>query len=327
MLKELSVGLVAYSMSAVAAAQPPQQWEPGFSGEVSILAGFTHKHSQFNTDNKSTSTLDQSGGSQGKYLMAPMGLVRYTFADQDRQLFFGSSRSDLALGNFYIEAGYRQSFQQNGTMSFSIIPGVISTKTWADPFITGEDREETRQKRQAVRFQYKNIMGSDFSIELAAGKTKVDEEKSGQRNYTDAQQELLKREGNIFLAKGSHRYKLSRNLFLRSALIYMKDKADGDAMASNAYGIEGGIVSMQADSTLALTLSYKQARFDETNPVFGEKQKDHRYSAFLAYSYDEPFSLKDWDFIALTGYNYTHSNIDFYEEKSLLLMAGLSYKF
>ena len=170
-------------------------------------------------------------------------------------------------------------------------------------------------------------MGSDFSIELAAGKTKVDEEKSGQKNYTGTQQELLKREGSIFLAKGSHRYRLSRNLFLRSALIYIKDKADGAAMASSTYGIEGGLVRVQADSTLALNLSYKQARFDETNPVFNERQKDHRYSAFLAYSYDEPFNLKDWDFVSLTGYKYTDSNIDFYEEKSLLIMAGLSYKF
>ena len=84
---------------------------------------------------------------------------------------------------------------------------------------------------------------------------------------------------------------------------------------------------MQADGVLALNLSYQSVRYDETNPIFNERQEDNKWSAFLAYSYQKPFGWEDWELVSLAGYSNSDANIDFYDEKSLLVTAGFSYNF
>ena len=325
--------LLAVCVSTASHAAPPagfsgNQWEAGFSGELAVLAGFSRNNSQFNTKVPRTDNLNDSGKIKNRFIGGPMGTLKYTFADEQKQVFIGNNRSDIALGQFSFELGYRQSLGRNGVVAASILPGLIQHKTWADPFVTGQDRKETDSKVQAIRLKYDRVLGSDFSLDLAGGKLKVDDENSGDfLGLTDAQKSTLKREGNLFLGKISHRYMLSPGLFLRSGLSYLKHNADGNAMNKNEVGAEAGIAKINRDYTLALNFLYRNARFDETNPVFSKKQKNNRYRVNLAYSYDAPFGWTDWDFVSIAGYTYNDSNIDFYDEQSMILLAGFSYKF
>ena len=319
--------LLAVSISSASLAAPPPQWQAGFSGELAVLAGFSQKKSQFDTDYKNTDNRDHSGETRTKFIGGPLGALQYTFTDEDKQVFLGNNPPDIALGQFNFELGYRQSLTRNGVVSASVLPGLIPTKTWADPYLTGQDRTETDSKVQAARLQYDNVLGSNFSLDLAGGRLKVDDEKSGDSigSLTPAEKNSLQREAKFFLGKASHRYRLAPTLFLRSGLSYLSHNADGDAMSRNEYGAEAGIANINRDYSLALNVSYRNARFEEANPVFNKKQKDNRYRVNLAYSYGAPFGWTDWDFVSITGYSYKHSNIDFYDEKSLILMAGLSY--
>lgn len=328
---------MAVSTASYAAAPSPSatsfngnKWEAGFSGELAVLAGFIRKNSQFNTKDAKTDDLKNSGNAKNKFIGGPLGTLKYTFAGEDKQVFIGNNRSDIALGQYNFELGYRQSLGRNGIVSASVLPGLIPHKTWEDPFVTGQDRKETDSKVQAIRLKYDRILGSDFSLDLAGGKLKIDDEKSGRfadLGLSDAEMNSLKREGNLFISKISHRYMLSPGWFLRSGLSYQKLNADGNAMNKNEYGVEAGIARISRDYTLALNFLYRNARFDETNPVFSKKQKDNRYRVNLAYSYNAPFGWKDWDFVSIAGYTHNNSNINFYDEKSLILMAGVSYKF
>ena len=325
---------VSVSTASYAAAPSPtgfsgNTWEAGFSGEVAVLAGFIRKNSQFNTKYKQTDTRNSAADTKTQFIGGPIGTLKYTFASEDKQVFLGNNRSDIALGQFNFELGYRQSLGRNGIIAASVIPGLIPKKTWADPFLTGQDRKETDSKVQAIRLKYDNVLGSDFSLDLAGGKLKVDDENSGAsiNTLTTAEKNSLKRESKLFFGKVSHRYRLAPQLFLRSGLSYLKQDADGNAMSKNEYGVEAGIASISRDYTLALNFSYRNARFDETNPVFDKKQKDNRYRVNLAYSYDSPFGWQNWDFVSIAGYSYNNSNIDLYDEKSLIMMAGFSYKF
>ena len=128
MIKQLSAGLLSCIVSTATIAQPPQSWEPGFGGEVSILTGFSQTRSQFNTDDESTSSLSDSGNQKTSFIVAPLMSLTYTMG-RDKQLFFGSERSDVALGRFHVELGYRQFLQNAGVVSFSVIPGLLSSKT------------------------------------------------------------------------------------------------------------------------------------------------------------------------------------------------------
>lgn len=330
----LAVSISTASYAAAPTSNPASfggnKWEAGFSGELAVLAGFIRKNSQFNTKDPKIDNLNGSGNGKNKFIGGPLGTLKYTFASEDKQVFLGNNRSDIALGQFNFELGYRQSLGRNGVVAASILPGLIPHKTWADPFLTGQDRKETDSKVQAIRLKYDNILGSDFSLDLAGGKLKVDDENSGETlGLTDAEKNSLKREGKLFFGKVSHRYMLAPRLFLRSGLSYLKQNADGNAMSKNEYGAEAGIARINRDYTLALNFSYRRAQHDEINPVpnFLKKQRDNRYRVNLAYSYDAPFGWTDWDFVSIAGYTYNNSNINFYDEKTLILMAGFSYKF
>jgi hypothetical protein len=327
-MKPLSIGLlVAMTSTSAWANNPLAQWEQGFSGDVSLLTGFTNTKSQFNTDVESTPSLQSSGESDTKALIAPLGAIQYTFAS-DKQIFMGTSRSDLALGRFHIEAGYRQKFEGNGMISLSYVPGLIGSKTWEDPFLENENRTETDTKIKGFRFQYKNILGSKFSMETSVGQQDIDTEKSGQTlGLPETDIASLDREGNIVYLEGAYRQAIAPGRFLRGALNYTLLDADGDAMSYDAYGAQLGIIQMLPSSSLVLTFSYKNSQYEEENPVFDEKQKDDLWSVFLAYEYSEPFGWTDWGLVSLIGYSTTDSNINFYNEDSLMATVGINYKF
>ncbi|MDX1301654.1 DUF2860 domain-containing protein [Photobacterium sp.] len=326
-MKPLHLGVLICLASAPVMAQPGQKWQPGFSGDISLLAGFTQTTSQFNTDNQTTSSLLQPGEKKTEALIAPLGSLHYTFDGADKQLFFGTSRSDVALGRFHVELGYRQSLQQNGMLSISYVPGLLSQNTWQDPYIENQPRKETDSSIQGLRFQYEKILGSDFSVEVAAGQQKIDDEKSGQEYFTPQEQALLERESNILYLQGAYRHTISAKRFLRSAVNYTRIDADGKAMASHIYGAEIGLVQLLPSSSFALTLSYDRARFDDDNPVFDQRQMDDRWRAFLAYAYNKPFGWKNWGLVSLIGYSDSNSTISFYDEKSLVMTVGVNYVF
>ncbi|MGF1876982.1 DUF2860 domain-containing protein [Photobacterium frigidiphilum] len=326
-MKPLSMGLLLAMTSTSVWANPLAQWEQGFSGDISLLTGFSNTKSQFNTDIKSTPSLESSGESDTKALIAPLGAIQYTFAS-DKQVFMGTSRSDLALGRFHIEAGYRQLFEGNGMVSLSYVPGIIGTETWEDPFLVNENRTKTDTKIKGFRFQYKNILGSNFSMETSVGQQEIDSEKSGQKqNLSETEIASLDREGNIIYLEGAYRQSIARGRFLRGALNYTRLDADGDAMSYDTYGAQLSIIQMLPSSSLALTFGYKNAQYEAENPVFDEKQKDDLWSVFLAYEYNEPFGWTNWGLVSLIGYNTTDSNINFYNEDTLMATVGINYKF
>lgn len=327
-MKPIKLCLVAgFVSTSVLANQGPPQWSPGFGGDISILAGYTNTTSQFNTDNNVTADLDNNGESQSDGFVSPLGTISYTMEQADRQIYFGTSRSDVALGRFHVELGYRQRIPDNGQISISYVPGLLSSDTWEDPFVTNSPRTETDSTIKGVRLQYDRILGSNFSVELSGGKQEIDSEKSGQQTLTSEQQALLEREGDILFTQLSYLKPISREQIFRTAVSYTRLAADGDAMANDTYGAEIGIIQMLPSSSLALTFSYDLADFDETNPIFNERQKDNRWGVFLAYEYQEPFGWENWGLVSLAGYNESNSNINFYDEDALLISAGINYKF
>ncbi|PSW21555.1 DUF2860 domain-containing protein [Photobacterium sanctipauli] len=309
-----------------AQANGPKPWTPGFGADISILAGYTDSTSQFNTDNHTISTLDDEAPSQSNAFFAPLGTVSYTNQDLNQQIYFGTSRSDLALGRFHVELGYRYRIEDNGMITLSYVPGILKTDTWKDPFVINEKREETESKIRGLRFQYDRILGSNFSFEISGGEQVVDDEQSGANSFPEFEDQL-QREGDIIFTELSYVQPISRSQLLRGGINYTRLNADGDAMASDAFGAELGLIQMMRSSSLALTLSYTRTDFDAVNPVFGTKQQDDKWGVFLAYEYKEPFDWENWGIVSLAGYSQSESNISFYDEDSLLVSLGINYRF
>ncbi|MCP4955295.1 MAG: DUF2860 domain-containing protein, partial [Photobacterium aquimaris] len=121
----LTVSLIATTIISTTAMAKPVDWTPGIGGEISLMVGYNKSNSQFNSDNHTTENLNNNGNDQTKMFVAPIGSLNYTFSSGDKQLYFGTSRSDIALGRFHIEAGYRQKFADTSTLTLSYIPGLL----------------------------------------------------------------------------------------------------------------------------------------------------------------------------------------------------------
>src|SRR5210317_518093 len=124
--------------AGLAAAQEPLPRTSGFSGYLEILGAYISTNSQLSTDsdNKKTDSLDSSGERVNKFRPLPLGLIRYTFAEQRTQLFMGVLPENLAQGQFMIEAGARHILSNGTGLRASIIPLTpIEQETWKDPFV------------------------------------------------------------------------------------------------------------------------------------------------------------------------------------------------
>ena len=323
-MKPLYIGLVTAVVSCNTMAKPVD-WTPGFNGDISLMAAYTRTNSQFDSGNATTENLHSSGNDQSHILAAPLGTLAYTLASAKQQFFFGTDRSDVALGRFHTEVGYRQKLENNGTVSFSYIPGLLDLKTWQNPYLTGTSREKTGSNVKAFRAQWENIGDSMYSLDTAYGRYDVDQERSGEGSNIDTH--LLDRNAKLFFIEGSHLLPLSRSQMIRTALNYSNIDADGKAMAADIYGGSASFIQLFPQSSLILTLSYKKALFDAENPIFDKKQEDDRFGAFLAYEYRQPFNWKNWSIVSLLGYNTTQSNIHFYDADTTLVSLGMNYRF
>ncbi|WP_318441187.1 DUF2860 domain-containing protein [Photobacterium leiognathi] len=323
-MKPIYLGLVT-ALASFNSVAKPADWTPGFGGDISLMAAYTNTNSQFSDDNATTPNLDSHGKDQSSTIVAPLGTLSYTLDNAKQQFFFGTDRSDVALGRFHAELGYRQKMDNGSTLSVSYIPGLLDIKTWQDPYVTNKAREKTGSHIKAVRIKVDNIAGSMFSIDSAYGKYDLDEEKSGENFAVNKQ--LLDRNSDIFFIEGSHLLPLSQTQMLRSALNYTKIDASGKAMAADVFGGSATFIQLFQRSSLAFTLSYKKALFDAENPIFNKKQDDNQFGAFLAYEYKQPFGWKDWGVVSLVGYNTTESNINFYDADTMLVSLGMNYRF
>ncbi|MCG3844939.1 DUF2860 domain-containing protein [Photobacterium damselae] len=324
------IALTVSTLAFTAAVQAKgNSWEPGFSGDISVVTAYTSTNSQFDKDNSVTHDLSGSGSHQNHVFIAPLGTVSYTFSQADKQIFFGTSRSDVALGRFHIEAGYKQRFADRTQLTLSYIPGILEQDTWSDPFVTGQDRNETNTNVKAFRIQLDNIMGSSFSIQTAYGKYSVDNEQSGwsQIQLTPSQRAALRRDSDLLYIEGAYTKPLTQNTVLRTAINYRDIDADGKAMSNNSYGVTSTLIQRLDRSSYALTLSYKYTDFDAANPIFAKTQENNEFGAFLAYEYAQPFDWKDWGFVSLLGYQNDNSNINFYDQDNILLSVGMNYQF
>ncbi|OLQ74187.1 hypothetical protein BIT28_20160 [Photobacterium proteolyticum] len=302
--------------------------EPGFSGEVSALVGFGSTESNFNTDSdKTISNVDNSGKSESEMLAAPLGQLRYTFGQLDNhQIFIGTSREDIAVGDFALEAGYRYGLSEESSISISYLPTIMGGETWEDPYLTGTERQTTDISGNAYRLQYDSIMDSPFSLDLAYYTKDIDTEQSGSQ-YTSEQQKRLDRSGNGLYSKISYKYMINNSSLLQPAVIYKTFSADGDAMSNKSYGVELSYMKFVNRHAFSISGKYLNTTFDTVNPVFDTEQKDSEYSFFAGYEYDEFMGWDNWAFNAIAGYDVKASNINFYDETEYMLGAGVTYKF
>ncbi|MEJ2765054.1 DUF2860 domain-containing protein [Photobacterium sp. MCCC 1A19761] len=320
-------GLTAMVSAQATAALGP----PGLSGEVSLLLGYAQQETNFDTDNAvKEAPLNSEADTESGVTLFPLGQFRYTFgAENNQQVYLGTSREDIATGLIAFEIGYQFETTNNSTMAFSVLPTIVKDETWQDPFLVNQARKETDVSGNALRFQYNNILDQGISLDLAVYNRDIDSEQSGTSipGLTPNDINRLQRDGDGIYSRIAWAMSTGGTSTLQPELTINRFSADGDAMSMTRYGVGLTYLAKQGRHGYAISGDYALADYDEANPVFGKTQEDHEIGLNFAYEYDQFMDWENWGLNALAGYSVVDSNIDFYNETQLFLGVGLSYKF
>lgn len=292
----------------------------GISGEIAITTGFASSTSNFNTEGDNTITsVNQKGSSDNGFMAFPLGSIAYTFGQElNQQVYAGTTRQDVATGTVVLEVGYKYQFESRMAIDVSILPTIMSSKTWANPYLVDSARKETDASGNAFRFKVDNIAGSNFTIDTAYATKDIE---------NDDVDDILKRDADTIYLKGQYRLPLSRTSFVLPSVIYQSSSADGKASSYDQYGAELSFFKLMQRHQLVLTAGYNQRNFGADNPIYGKTRKDDKLSLFAAYEYTKFMDWQDWSFISFAGYSSTDSNITFYDESEYIVTVGLNYKF
>lgn len=317
------IGLLPLFVSAQ--GMPTATPAPGFNGQVSLHLGTISNDSQFNSKgDKQISSLAQAPSKTTQFVPVPMWDLKYGFAESE--VYFKSDLQGMA-SNFYLELGYRYYISAKSRLSVGIIPGVLSKDTWSDPFVVNQDRNKTDLSTQGVVINYENIADSSFSVELAAGKSVIDNEQSGASTLTQSEQAKLNREGDLFYAELSQNLHFSRTMSAKWQLHYLQDNADGDAMQNSTAGLDLQLRKSLGRHTFLFGGKGVKRDFKEQHPIFSMTREDDVYGLSLAYIWTAPLNWQNTAFIIRSGWDVTDSNIDFYDKTQVLGTMGVSYRF
>ncbi|WP_105903073.1 DUF2860 family protein [Vibrio gangliei] len=309
-------------------SQQAGKWEEGFSGSAMLLFGVTQSNSQADSGDDTIGSLDEDGEKQTEGFVFPIASsdLSYTFTGGNHQVFIGTSNADIALGRPHLQVGYGQHIDQVGTIKLSYIPGLISSTTWQDPFLVGSKRHETDRTIKGARLQFSEILDTGLGLEFAAGKNEIDDELSGSQ-YSSQVQSQLDREGDLYYGELYYVTPVTETALIRSSFSYLRNQANGDAMASNQYTGQIALFQRYQQSTLTLSLKYQYAKFDESHPLFDKVQENDAVGLLATYTYDDIFGWQGVGVGVLAGFTEHLSNIDFYQYESWILGTGIRYVF
>ena len=327
--------VIAGSANAIEAIPEEEGWSGhlrlgagGFQSETNMVAGIDRYGIE--TGNAKIDSLGDSPESQSTPVPQVNLNLKYTFETRT-QLFIGNSLEDIVQMDLVSIFGVRQQFSDRSIVEVSVVksPSFGPVQVWEDPYVVGEDREETDRSSFGLRLEYDKILGSGFGVRFTQRETEIDDELSGttQLGLSEAEAALLDREGDTTSVSVRYQFKpVDRNVFsLR--LGTSDDDRDGDAMASDSNQLQLTWVHLGDRFITALNGALLTMDYDARNPVFGKTREDDGYGLALLLFDKGLFDGKDWWGTATLMYIEQDSNIDFYDQSSSSVIVGVQRNF
>lgn len=333
----LSLALAA--MAGTASAIDPIPNEPGWSGFVNVGAGVISAKTNM------VAGIDRYGITIGEATINSLSSepeskstgipqfnlnINYTFASQT-QVFLGNSMEDIVTLDTASVVGVRQQFADKSILALSAVstPIFAPVQVWEDPYVVGVERKETDRTSRGGRIEYDKILGTGLGVQLTRRTTEIDSELSGttQLGLSPAQAQLLNRNGDVKRVAAYYRFpRVERNEFeLRVGRL--TDDLDGEAMSGSQNEVQLTYAHLGTRLLFASSVFYWKEDYDAVNPVFNKTREDKTLGLALFLYDTKLFNSKSWWGQAMAVWVNQDSNIDFYDASSLIVTAGVQYRF
>ena len=317
-------------------AVEPIPKESGFSGFIRPGAGYMRFKSNmvasflgFDLSDEETNSLTDSPDSQSTgVVLVPFSLA-YTFASTRTQLFLGTELTDLIRFDLAQQAGIKQEIGKAGILQGGVLFTGIPAKVWKDPYVVGQNRNETRRTAHGGRLVWARIFGSQLRLQYSYRNIDLGSEKSGRfLGLTSSERNLLDRNGDRHVGEAFYRFRFAQKHTLVPQFIYARDDLDGDAMSSDTFDAQLTYTYFGKPFRLIANGFIGWADYDDDNPIFDDTQDDDRYGFQASVFYENPwgwrlFGSKPMNFFINSVFVDIDSNIDFYDEEALLFSGGL----
>jgi hypothetical protein len=331
--------IVLLSGGDVALALDPIPKQSGFSGFIQPGVGYmtiksntVAKVLNFDLSDQRIDDLDDEPDSESTAIFTVPYKIAYTFAGTRTELFLGTEVGDLLSFDTAQQLGVKQEIGSFGVLQAGLLfSGIV--RVWKDPFVTGEDRDDTSRQNVGGQLVWDKVFGSNLELEYSVRKVDIGSEKSGDSllNLTDAQRDRLDRNGTVHRLSAGYAFKFGGKHTLTPQITVFSEDLDGEAMANTGadfqltYFFDGDPIS------LALNGYVGQADYDKSNPIYDKTRDDDRYGASATVYYKNPwgwslFGSEPMRFFVTGAYFAVDSNIDFYNQEAALGLAGVAFR-
>lgn len=327
--------LVGCSASALSGSIEPIPEESGFSGRVSVGAGWLRVKS--NTvagtrfgDLSGNRINSLFGDPDSETVITPIfgGELRYTFADTRSQVFVGGDRGDPLRFDRSMVVGVRRQWDETGIFEGAFLFDISGTEVWENPYVTGTKRNETDRTAKGGRLTWSRVMNSNFHLTYSYRDIDIDDELSGVGlGLTAAQRGLLSREGDHHKADILYVHQLSENQWLAPTFRYDHFGLDGDAMSNDMCSLMLTHTFATEKWRLITNLGYGFADYDERNPIYSKTRNADRYGISTTLLYPNLFNVESLTGVLGVAYWLEEANIDFYDTELIAVTASTMYRF
>lgn len=324
------ISLWTFSGSCCCVFAEPLTNKAGWDGELSFVAVGFNQQSQFvaEDDNRRNADLNNAGKTINRFGMLPIIRSEYTLNDLQTKIFVGNNQDNLPKGQFALELGFAHSFRQNNQFSFALFPKLPAfEKIWQDPFLTGQERQNTNEKVGGGRIKFEHQGSNPFDVQYVFLRNEVDVEKSGHSlmQLTSQQRAMLNRNADF------HRFNVSINCPINQSVILIPSfqvttsDAEGDAndFAEGVFKLQSLYIKDKHLLSATFGIGRKESSVD--NPIFKLPQNDKSLSLDVFYKYAEPMGYKNLHLLGVALWKKSDANITFYSSKVSAIGLGLGY--
>jgi hypothetical protein len=329
--------IVLVSGANVALALDPIPKQSGFSGFIQPGVGYMYIESNtvakvlsFDLSAKNINNLNDEPDSESTVLVTVPFNLAYTFAGTRTQVFLGTEVGDMLSFDTAQQLGVKQEIGSLGVLQAGLLFSG-NVRVWKDPYVTGQDRDDTSRKNMGLQLVWDKVFGSDLELEYSIRKVDIGSEKSGEfLGLTNSEQDRLDRNGTVHRVSAGYGFKFGSHKLVPQIVMFFED-LDGEAMANTGADLQLTWILDEDPFSFVLNGYIGLADYDKSNPIYDKTREDDRYGLSASLYYKNPwgwslFGSEPMKFFVTGAYFGVDSNIDFYNQEAILGMAGISFR-
>ena len=311
------------------------QDQPGLSGFVQFSGSYfnfsTNTISGFLKNDISETTtysLYEKPLSQQLFSILGASELRYTFPKRKYQLYFGGSLLDVVRLDLVQQLAIRRLLVNNGFISVGVLGATIPVAVWQDPYVVGIERVETNRNSIGMRFEWSNILNSNFTFQYDIRGIEIEERSGDFLGLLSEEKNMLDRNGSLHRLKISYYKKYGEQHIIIPAFVIGYNNAKGEAKKGYGVILDVSYGYTKNRLTLATNISGGIRKYRASNPIYDKRQTNIEFGFTESVFYrlnNNPRAILLLN--TSLAYVLSDSNIDFHTQSGFLVQLGIVLRF